>query len=1091
MADKVADEEEGSDLDSEDDSDDSIGPGSTTRGTASGSGDLGDARARQRGERRGYVQERRGKNKKSAVLRRPTLIDNIPRGSPTESQASSNESWRQALFGGGRSCSPRGGVLQERDEMGGGPIVDDEQGLGSHLGEGACQEEEEEEEAVESMNVKDLKAKAMELGIPTGGRKGQLKARIKHKLSASRPSSGEPPAAAPAAQSEIPEVGGEVAQAVTDGEASAVDGPEGSGSAVVEDSDTSPITVGASCDAGTGGQEGEGRSGCASRSTESGGAVADQSGAAREGRGTTHGDGPSPSLVAVVAPPAEEHDVPASGDDASAGALPPGVAAVWPPEYGGRVLHPPAEVGGGEEMSEPAGGAAGLQAEEGGTLDQEGGGGDGRGREGAADAQGGVARGQREGIVPEEMVVDSLPAVLGPTPSLRESPGSAGAGPTGPGSDAEEESGDGITAAAAAAAVTSGPTAPGDCGVILADSSGGVVAYGGRAETDLSALESDDGEDVVEPEPVEDDDEITEGYAVGEGLVQESGGGDGAGEESGVRYREVEGGREVGGDRDRQGEREEDGGSGGEGRDGQWGEEEEEAGCDSEEESLISSVAAGEPVTVISCPAEAEQRGAAGQNGVEEGAGDSGGEEEEEVVVPTAEELTEKYLEVERLWRPILLNSGLAAGGGGGGGGTNTPLPNGELLLETEAFKEKARGLAAWFHQDAGPADRRCSKSSAASSVDLSKSGRGVGGSAGGAGREVGGATAAAARKAADVVGAGVEASTTTQGYRSAATGTPAMASSRRGSTASTSGASSRPRESSGGGSKGRLGKVRGSGQRLSVSPPRAKVSAAAAARAGANRRPSGGKGMPLAERTSFATAAPSSLRKRNPLIRDSSSSPRPPRASVSRPTAGEGVAKRHVATRRSGGGVAGSAAGRLKGAPSGDTAVTKTTARSETLRSRKASLVGGNSAGKVPASKHTSPGFFSSSKARRGSVATREGSATSINGNRVQDSRRAVGNPASVGKGGGTPTGGGGGGGVGTPGSGSRPALQVFGFDPAVSTSPRDARGMPNTSSPEGVGGTRLLSPYHHPVIMRSLEEVALTTGGGAVDIPSVPSVQ
>ncbi|CAN0538306.1 unnamed protein product, partial [Ectocarpus sp. 12 AP-2014] len=56
MADKVADEEEGSDLDSEDDSDDSIGPGSTTRGTASGSGDLGDARARQRGERRGYVQ---------------------------------------------------------------------------------------------------------------------------------------------------------------------------------------------------------------------------------------------------------------------------------------------------------------------------------------------------------------------------------------------------------------------------------------------------------------------------------------------------------------------------------------------------------------------------------------------------------------------------------------------------------------------------------------------------------------------------------------------------------------------------------------------------------------------------------------------------------------------------------------------------------------------------------------------------------------------------------------------------------------------------------------------------------------------------
>ncbi|CAN0562074.1 unnamed protein product, partial [Ectocarpus sp. 12 AP-2014] len=593
------------------------------------------------------------KHTQSAVLRRPTLIDNIPRGSPTESQASSNESWRQALFGGGRSCSPRGGVLQEHDEMGGGPIADDEQGLGSHLGEGACQEEEEEEEAVESMNVKDLKAKAMELGIPTGGRKGQLKARIKHKLSASRPSSEEPSGAATAAQSEMPEVGGEVAQVVADGGASAVDGSEGSASTVVEDSDTSPVAVGASCDAETGGQEGEGRSGGASPSNESGGAVADQSGAAREGRGTTPGDGPGPSLVTVAGPPAEEDDVPASGDDDSAGALPPGVAAVWPPEDGGGVLHPPAEVGGGEEMGEPADGAAGLQAEEGGTLDQEGNDGDGRGGEDAADSQGGVARGQQEGIVREEMVVDALPAVVSPTSSLRESPGSAGAVSTGPGSDAGEESGDGITAAAAAAAaaaaVASGSTAPGDCGVISADSSGGVVAYGGRAEADLSALESDDGEHVVEPETVEDDDEMTESYAVGEGLVQESGGVDGAVEGSGVRYLEVEGGREVGGDRDRQGEREEEGGSGGEGGDGQRGEEEEEAGCDSEEESFISSAAAGEPVTVISCQAEAEQGGAAGQSGVEEGAGYSGEEEEEdeEVVVPTAEELTEKYLEVE------------------------------------------------------------------------------------------------------------------------------------------------------------------------------------------------------------------------------------------------------------------------------------------------------------------------------------------------------------------------------------------------------------------------------------------------------------
>ncbi|CAM9479979.1 unnamed protein product [Ectocarpus sp. 8 AP-2014] len=953
--------------------------------------------------------------------------------------------------------------------MGGGPIVDDEQGLGLHLGEGACQEEEEEEEAVESMNVKDLKAKAMEVcvGGSLSGRKPWRfvwLVRLPRRKPWRLPRWGTAVSSCKAGMMTMPD-----RLWCQSGEDGTEERRQHRGSWLCPfrfSGDLFPCVF------------------CVM-------VLFCAAAAAAAAVGGGGGGGGLSFLVAVAAPPAEEDEVPASGDDDSAGPLPPGVAAVRPPEDGGGVLHPPVEAGGDEEMGEPAGGAAGLQAEEGGMLEHGVGDGDGRGGEGAADAQGGVARGQQEGIVREVMVVGSVPAVVGPTPSLRESLGSAGAVSTGPGSDAEEESGGGITAAAAAA-VASGSTAPGDGGVISADSSGGVVAYGGRAEAHLSALESDDGEDVVEPEPVEDDDEMTEGYAVGEGLVEESGGVDGAGEESGVRYREVEGGGEVGGDRYRLlGEREEDGGSGGERGDGQRGEEEEEAGFDSEEESLVSSAAAGEPVTAVSCPAETEQGGAAGQSGVEEGAGDSG-EEEEEVVVPTAEELTEKYLEVERLWRPILLNSGLA---GGVGGGTNTPLQKGELLLETEALKEKARVLAAWFHPDAGPADRRCSKSSAASSVDRSKSG--VGGSAGGTGRGAGGAAAAAARKAAGVVGAGVEASTTMQGYRSAATGTPAMARSRRGSTASTSGASSRPSESesSGGGSKWRPGKARGSGQRLSVSPPRAKVSAAAAAaaRAGASRRPSGGKGMPPAAKTLSATAPPSSLRKRNPLIRASSSSPRPPRASVSRPTAGEGVAKRHVATRRRGGSVAGSAAGRLKGAPSGDTAVTKTPARSEMLRSRKASLVGGNSAGKVPASKHTSPGFFSSSKARRGSVATQEGSATSINGNRVQDSRRAVGNPGSVGKGGGTPTGEGEGGrgGGGTPGSGSRPALQVFGFDPAVSTSPRDARGIPNTSSPEGVGDTRLLSPYHHPVIMRSLEEAALTTGGGAADVPPVTSMQ
>lgn len=346
----------------------------------------------------------------------------------------------------------------------------------------------------------------------------------------------------------------------------------------------------------------------------------------------------------------EEDGVPTFGDDHCAGTLPSGVAvadAARPPEEDGGVPHPPAEAGGGEEMGAPAGGAPSVQAEEGGTLEQGGGEGDGCRGEGAADAQGGVAWAQQEGIVREETVVDSVPAVVGPTPSPRESLGSVEAVSAGPDLDAEasaeEEDGDGGAAAAGAAA--SGPTAPCDGGVISADSSGrGFVAEaatGGRVEVDLSALESDDGEDVVETERVGDEEDLTEGYAVGEGLVEESGGVDGAVEGRGVRHE---------GERDRQGEQEEieeDGGTGGERRDGQQqGEEGEEAVYDSEEESIIASVPAGEPVTAVCCSAETERGGAAGQSGVEEGAGGRGEEEEEDVVVPTAEELTDKYLEV-------------------------------------------------------------------------------------------------------------------------------------------------------------------------------------------------------------------------------------------------------------------------------------------------------------------------------------------------------------------------------------------------------------------------------------------------------------
>ncbi|CAN0006019.1 unnamed protein product, partial [Scytosiphon promiscuus] len=163
MADKVADDEDGSVASSEDGSDDSIGPVSRPRRTMN-PGDLGEGGSRQR--RRGFVQERRGKHKQSA-LRRP-LVDS-PLESPTESRASSNDSWRQALFGdrrfspksevgehdGGRGSAGTGSAsvaFSEESSMRGSPETAEQQQ------EEACREGDEK--AVESMDVKDLKAKA-------------------------------------------------------------------------------------------------------------------------------------------------------------------------------------------------------------------------------------------------------------------------------------------------------------------------------------------------------------------------------------------------------------------------------------------------------------------------------------------------------------------------------------------------------------------------------------------------------------------------------------------------------------------------------------------------------------------------------------------------------------------------------------------------------------------------------------------------------------------------------------------------------------------------------------------------------------------
>eukprot|EP00904_Undaria_pinnatifida_P002188 jgi/Undpi1/11970/HiC_scaffold_4.g01669.m1 len=76
-------------------------------------------------------------------------------------------------------------------------------------------------------------------------------------------------------------------------------------------------------------------------------------------------------------------------------------------------------------------------------------------------------------------------------------------------------------------------------------------------------------------------------------------------------------------------------------------------------------------------------------------------EEEEEVVVPSAKELAEKFLEVVRLWTPILekavLNNNKPYPLEPENANTKTPSPIMELLPETLIFREKARDLSVWL----------------------------------------------------------------------------------------------------------------------------------------------------------------------------------------------------------------------------------------------------------------------------------------------------------------------------------------------------------------------------------------------------------
>lgn len=94
--------------------------------------------------------------KQSSV--RLAAADNLSR-SPTESQASSDGSWRQALSSDGRVVP--GGMVGKHDHGNDGAAI--EEGERFHGASETVEVSRDEEEAVENMNVADLKAKAAEV----------------------------------------------------------------------------------------------------------------------------------------------------------------------------------------------------------------------------------------------------------------------------------------------------------------------------------------------------------------------------------------------------------------------------------------------------------------------------------------------------------------------------------------------------------------------------------------------------------------------------------------------------------------------------------------------------------------------------------------------------------------------------------------------------------------------------------------------------------------------------------------------------------------------------------------------------------------
>eukprot|EP00752_Nemacystus_decipiens_P004752 g4327.t1 len=931
IADQVADEDEQMEngADSEAESDDSLGPGSRCVGKITTSGDSSDRGLRQRGERRGYVQERRGKHKQSSV--RLGAAGDLPR-SPAESQASSIESWRRALSGDGRD-SPRS-FLGVDDDGSARAAIDEERLLEGASGTVAELGGDFAEAAVESMSVAELKAKAAELSISTGGRKAQLKARIKQKLSTSSHSPGSIDA---------------------DGAALAARSSGDTGAAPIPHTPEPNTTMVPSnrqalCDSG---------------STWDGDSIPEQ---------TPTNPLPPPGGTADL-PPLERTATPTAAERESdldyraatsvkvsssspeplserAGAIPfaavASAAAASTPVEAAQVAASPAPPGGG------------LGATNGDCVDQEVG-------------TGGVNVASRDATAE--------------SPAVEEDRGRDG-----------REEGRGVEFEGV--------------GVVLGGQGRGGGGGGASVEDDQRLSGDMEKEDVLEFRFAEEQEQMDDEEGKGGRFPDR----ENAEPQTVVAAASAEGAAA-------------------------------HAGTGSELLPAVLFPPEGEPGRVVAGAALA----AAGQSIGEDGAMGAeeieheGEGEEERLFAPSAQDLNEKFVQVARRWAPILGNPAL-----------NGPDPSvaHDVLPETEAFKTKVKVLSAWFHRGTitmapaaaavassgrqtvhGDDNGSARKATAAGQQSRhavsagSKTRRGGVAKAAavgrGAGRRSGGGPPA--RKIAGRSGAGVDDGGSTSVAKHGADGAAAPKVRSRGSSGASASVGIRTSSGGGGGGEiqGRLGKPRA--PRLSVSPPRPKLSASArassAARMSAASSSGGGRSAPPAHRR-VATApppapapvpsavAPSSAKKRNPLIRGSS----PPRPSRRRSVAAET-------------GVPGAVAdAQARGTLTGHSSI-GTPARIARLRSRKAkaSLVSGGGVRKastapaagpnIPSSKNA--GLLSSARARTTNTDVRTPPA--MGAPPVDDAGQA--------------------------GSGSRSALQVFGFDPAVSTSPH-ARGALKASA-------------------------------------------